>query len=400
MRFRPGPMLRLFRVFTGLLLVSVVAIPLRARAPVSPAPAAASNADLPPELQAELAALQAVAWHPSVDARASVGWRDNVLLSPFAPLARSFARGEMDAVVLRPMRDRWEFVSFLNGDVLRYFSPPPETAGEQQWSLHTEGRWQPAPVARFALKAAGYLRDMVIDLSETEARRVVAPTRVRGAYVGSAVRLMLPAGFRLEPSVQLKRSDYRAYAGDYDEVRSGGRIEWRRDEMLTLSGAWFENRRSYAQRTEFTAGGRALPGTQLRFRQREGELKARFAWSGRGDWFATATAGRLENRDGASGYFNYDQKRARLELSWHRAAWRVTLDAEAKRMDYLGQTVGAGIDPPARLADDFETTLRLERDLKAKWTVFAEQRWERSRSNELEFSYRANTVLAGVQRSF
>ena len=34
------------------------------------------------------------------------------------------------------------------------------------------------------------------------------------------------------------------------------------------------------------------------------------------------------------------------------------------------------------------------------WTVFGEHRWERSRSNELDFRYRANTVLAGVQRSF
>jgi hypothetical protein len=389
-------MLRLTRFCS--LLLSALLPALTASAQDAAAPSAGTP--LPPDIQAELDALQARSWHPSVAAKASLGWRDNVLLSPFAPIARAFGRGELEAMVLRPMRDHWEFISFLNGDVLRYFSAPPETSGEQQWSLHTEGRWQPIEPARFSVKAAGYLRDMVIDLSETEARRVVAPTRVRGGYVGASTRLTLPAGFRFEPSVQLKRSDYRDYAGDYDEVRSGGRLEWRRSSALTLSAAWFEVRRNYAQRVQFTAGGRALPGTHLRFRQNDGEIKARTAWTAGGDWSLALTAGRIENRDEASRYFNYDQKRARLQADWRRAAWRVLLDAEAKRMDYVTQTVGVGIAPPPRISDDYEATLRVERDLDSKWVVFAEHRWERSRSNELEFSYRANTVLTGVQRSF
>jgi hypothetical protein len=113
-----------------------------------------------------------------------------------------------------------------------------------------------------------------------------------------------------------------------------------------------------------------------------------------------ATIGQLENRDRASGYFDYDQKRARLEVGWHLAAWRVSLDGEAKRMDYLVQTVGAGITPPPRISDDYESTLRLEREIDSRWMIFGEHRWERSRSNEVDFRYRANTVLAGVQRSF
>ena len=365
-----------------------------------PANVASTASGVPVDLQAELDALLRGAWHPTLSARSELGWRDNILLSPFAPIGRTFGRGEVDAMLLRPMHDHWEFVSFLNGDVLRYFSPIAETAGEQQWSLHTEGRWQPVEPVRFALKATGYLRDMVIDLSETEARRIVAPTRVRGGYVGSAVRLNLPAGFRFEPSVQFKRTDYRTYAGDYNETRAGGRLEWRRGNVLTVSAGWFDVRRPYTQRTEYSASGRALAGTHLRFRQREGDLKIRTDWQAAGDWSLTATVGRLENRDEASGYFDYDQRRGRFELSWQRDPWHVALDAEAKRLEYRGQTVGAGIDPPARIADDFEVSLRLERQLNPRWQIFAEHRWERSRSNEIGFSYRANTVLAGVQRTF
>jgi hypothetical protein len=346
-----------------------------------------------------LDALQRASWHHSATARASLGWRDNLLLSPFNPVERGFARAEVDALLLRPMQRRWEFISFLNGDVLRYFAPPPETRGEQQWSLHTEGRWQPVERARLSLKSAGYLRDMVVDLSETEARRVVAPTRVRGGYAIAATRLIW-GKLQLEPSTQVKRIDYRDYAGDYDEVRSGARVEWRPGVALTISAAGFDSRRRYDERMEFTAGGRALPGTRLGFRQRDGEVKVRTAWSSGGEWTLAVTGGRMENRDRASGYFDYNQKRARLELGWRRASWQVSLDGEAKRMDYLVQTVGAGIAPPPRINDDHEVTLRAERELDSSWTIFGEHRWERSRSNEIEFRYRANTVLAGVQRSF
>ena len=126
----------------------------------------------------------------------------------------------------------------------------------------------------------------------------------------------------------------------------------------------------------------------------------RTGWKAAGEWTLTATIGQLENRDRAFGYFDYDQERARFEADWHQGAWRINLDAETKRMDYLVQTVGAGIAPPPRINDDHEITLRSERELNERWTIFAEHRWERSRSNELEFSYRANTVLAGVERNF
>jgi hypothetical protein len=240
---------------------------------------------------------------------------------------------------------------------------------------------------------------MVIDLSETEASRVVAPTRVHGAYAVAATRVTWRK-FMFEPSVQVKRTDYREYSGDYDEVRAGGRIEWRQNEAFALSVSFLESRRDYDQRLQFNAGGRALPGTHLRFRQRDGEVKVRTGWTLGGAWTLSGTVGQLENRDEASGYFDYDQKRARVQLEWSRDNWRVNLDADARRMDYLVQTVGAGIAPPPRISDDYEVTAGIERDLSERWMVFGQHRWERSRSNELEFSYRANTVLAGVQCSF
>jgi hypothetical protein len=331
--------------------------------------------------------------------RASVGWRDNVLLSPFLPMARVFGRGEVEALAWRPLRNEWEFVSFLSGDVLRYFSAPAEIGGEQLWSGHVEGRWQPWSALRLAAKGAGYFQDTVIDLSETEASRIVAPTRVRGGFATLSARIGLPGGFGLEPSVQAKRTDYRDYPGDSRQMRTGARLDWQR-AAFHVSAQWFENQRTYSDRNEYTAGGRALPGTRLEFRQREGEVQAGTKWAQGGEWSLTATGGWLQNRDGASGYFNYDQQRARLAIDWARGPWTVSVDADAKKMKYLVQTVGAGIAPPARRSDSLEATSRVERECNPRWTVFAEHHWERTTSNEAGFTYRANTVLAGVQRMF
>lgn len=359
-----------------------------APAPESSAPPAA--AVLPPS---------GSVWEHTELLRTSLGWRDNVLLSPFAPIARSFGRAEAEAFVSRQQKD-WQLLAFVNGDVLRYFSPPPETAGEQQWFGHGEARWQHWPAWRAALKADAFLQDAVIDLSDTETVRTIAPTRVQGALATAALRVTLPAGFALEPLLQVKRTDYREFPGDYDEVKTGARLEWKHREAFGFSAAWFEQRRGYDERHLYTAGGRELVGTRLHFRQRTAEVKATTGWSLGGRWTAAVTAGRLENRDLASGFFDYDQKRGRLELTWQRARWKVAFDGEAKRMDYLVQTVGAGTAPPVRMADSFETSVQVDREISAVWTLTVQHRWERNRSNETGFSYRANTVLAGVQRSF
>ncbi len=337
-------------------------------------------------------------WEHTEILRTSVGWRDNVMLSPFVPISRAFGRAEVETFILWTRND-WQFVSFVNGDVLRYLSPPAETAGEQQWFGHTELRWQRRPAWRLALKADAFLQDMVVDLSETETVRTLAPTRVYGAFATVATRVALPGGFALEPIGQVKRTDYRSFAGDYDETRLGVRLEWRR-QTFGLAVTGFEHQRDYADRQQSTAGGRTLSGTRLQFWQRVVDAKVTKEWAARGAWSAALTAGRLENRDRSSGFFDYDQEQAGAELNWQGVKWKVAVEAEAKRLDYLLQTVGAGTNPPARMAETFETSVQCDRELSPVWSVFLQHRWERSRSNETGFSYRANTVLAGAQRNF
>lgn len=394
------PRLLLFSVTAGLLfaITTTAGAETAASAPAAPrgaAPAAADAAALTAEEEALLAALLGSPWQRSTALRGAVGWRDNVLLSAFRPLARSFGQAELESLWMRPLGPRAEFVVFLNGEVLRYFSPPAESSGEQLWFAHAELRWSPAAPVRLAAKADAFLQDSVLDLSETEASRLVAPTRSRGAFGTVSARLSLPAGVTLEPLAQVKHTDYREFPGDYSEPVGGLRVEWASGPRWRAGLAGHARWRRYADRPAYTAGGRPLPGTRLRFRQREAE--ARIEWNSAGRGSARLVTGWLQNRDTTSGFFDYDQQRVRMELTWQPAPWRIVLHGEARRIEYRVQTVGVGIAPPPRIEDGFETRLRLERSLGRTWTIFTEHAWDRSRSNAAEFSYRMNTVLAGAQ---
>lgn len=357
-------------------------------------------AQLPPDVAAEIQALVAPSWRPSLTLRVAAGYRDNVLLSRFEPVGRPFLEGELELFLARPVGATWEVVGFLNGEGLRYLSPPKETGGEQAWFAMTGVRWKPVAWLTPRADVQGYWQDEVLDLSDTEAERVVARTRVGGAIGVVGLRFDLPGRVKIEPLVQVQRSAVRDYPGDYDEVKTGGRAEWSPGAGFTLSTAAWAWQRSYAERPNYTAGGRPRAGTHLRFHQREWEAGVARTWRTQATWTAAVKGGEFQNRDGAGGFFDYRERKVRAEGEVEGKRWRWHLEGAARRQRYDVQTVGMGLEPPARIQDVFEFGARAEWKWSETWTVFIAENWERCRSNEDEFNYRTNTVLAGVEREF
>lgn len=361
-----------------------------------------------PTATAAAAIAQQSPWDISTSLRGSVGWRENVTVSSVNSLDRMFWRAEADVFAIRPINDRWEFIGFLSGDVLRYVSPPPNVSGEQQWLGHLEGRWQPDKWFRASLKAVGFRQDIFTDPSLTEGLQSPAVwVRLHGEYVNLTPRISLPGGFAIEPSFEAKRIRYlRGYNGDNNGTRPGLGVLWSRSDLLTLSVTGYEHIRHYSDLLQSTGRGRLLPHRLLSLHQREYEGKASSTFEGGGKWTVTTIVGRLENRDRAFGFLDYNQKRADLTVNWSRGAWRVRAEGEAQRFDYTIQTVGTGTATTPRVGDVFDASGRIERDLNKRWMIFAENRWERNRSNlddpslGYRFSYRTDTALIGLQRSF
>jgi hypothetical protein len=356
---------------------------------------------LPPELREQLQAMLGPTWLWGATLRMGAEWRDNVLLSPVSPASRSLLRGQLESYLWRRPSGAWEWLGFLNGDVGRLLQPLPELAGEQEWFGHLESRWTPRPGWRAAWTGQAYYQDQVFDLSATETERFVARMRVRGARTGMDLTAPLPGAFALIVGAKVHCSDYADFAEDFTEGEGAATLRWRLEGgekgSLTVDLGWRSRRREHPDRNQYTVGGRPLPGTQLEFRQDEVRGETTLL---RGPWTLSLDAYGMENRDQASGYFNYTERGGQLTLERAADRWRVLMEGGASRSRYELQTVGVGFDPPLRRRDHRELRVRVERILGPRWTLFAEASEERSRENEAGGTYRARLVSLGVARTW
>lgn len=375
-----------------LCVLGVLAAPLRAQV-VVPLPATLAPGS-------EVDAKKESTWHLGTTTRVVLGYTDNVLWSGVAPEGRGFAQGELEAFLWRPKRSGWEAKLLLSGEARRYADALPEAAGEQRWIGRGELAVMPHPRLRLSLVPQVFYLDQVYDLSPDLARRFVAKMRVRGASGAFQARLTLPRGWEIEPMVQERSTDYFDFTEDFSETKTGVRLRWRSGARLEAGAAIYDHRRAYRDRVNYTAGGRALPGTKLRFEQTSAEANMAWSWTWRGAWSVSPSWIYLENRDRASGFFDYDQRRMRLDIAWESGRCRVDLAASAGRYDYRVQTVGMGLVPPARLREDFTAGIAIEYALREGWKAIGRYDWERSRTNETNASYRLNTVSSGVAWSF
>lgn len=360
--------------------------------------AAAQTVVVTPDVVATSATARS--WRVGGEVRVFTGYADNVLWSAVAAEGRGFGQAEVEVFLWRPQRAWWDAKAALSGEVRRYADALPEAAGEQSWVARGEVAVTPRPWLRVALAPQVFYLDQVYDLSPDLARRFVAKLRVRGASGNLTARVALPGGWEIEPAVQERAVDYFDFAEDYSENKTGVRLRWRSGTRLEAGVAFFEHRRAYRQRVNYTAGGRALLGTKLRFRQTSAEGNLTWAWNWHGAWSVSPAAVYVENRDEAQGFFDYDQRRARVDVAWELKRWRVGVEASAGRYDYRVQTVGMGLVPPARLREDFAVGVAVEWTWRERWKLVGRHDWERSRTNEVSASYRINTVAAGVSRSF
>jgi len=356
-------------------------------------------AALPPELREELQAILGPAWVWGATVRLSAEWRDNVLLSPVSSTARALGRAQLESYLWRRPAGAWEWLGFLNGDVARLVERLPELAGEQEWFGHLEGRWTPRPGWKAVVTAQAYFQDQVLDLSATETERFVARMRVKGGRAGADLTVPLRGAWAWVAGGRAHRSDYVEFAEDFTEGEGSAALRWRvqrgEERSLETTLGWTERRRTHPDRNQYTAGGRPLPGTRLRFRIEEARLETKVV---RGAWSGGVVLTTLLNRDLASGYFDYAERGVRLTLERATPRWRVTAEAGGTQSRYDVQTVGIGFDPPLRRRDYRELCLRVERVLNPRWTLFADAGEERSRENEAGGTYRARMLALGVAR--
>ncbi|MES2695583.1 MAG: hypothetical protein V4773_19055 [Verrucomicrobiota bacterium] len=396
---------------------SFLAVLFLASAGLGHAAASPAVATATPEELAAAALGPVRTWELTGNLRSGFGFKDNILLSSAFTDESALARAEGEIFWWLFPTDRFEALAFANASLTRFFE---SDVNPREWEsfAHGEARWFATPSFQVTAAAEGFHFDQVFDLSEkSAAQRMAAPIAVTGAVGSVAVRwTFLPhTWLELKPSVQRER--YRedsvlifgagiALAEDpapNDNTQQSGRATlgrtWREGRIeLSLAAQYL--RRNYDFRARYELGGRPVFGADLDFEQREGEFTASIVWDQARRWSTKTVLLSGDNRDNGSGYFDYRRRSLRQEVAWKRDPWKVRLTGRAGRYVYDRQTVGVGIDPPARFKEDFLGQVRIERQLTKRLTVYTDYLWERSRSNLDIASYRVNTALLGVDWLF
>ena len=356
------------------------------------------KADLPPDVREFLDDFGVSPWIPSTSFSAVAGYRDNVGLSALVPEAAALTEVRAEAFLMwKPADSVWQALGIVDGFYRRYVDSP-VTDAEQSWFSQLELKWMPANPLDFKLRGQGFYQDEVIDLSTTAAQRTVLPAEVMNGNLDGGMSLRLPGGLRAESRYAWRRADYRFVAEDYVSVDWRNGLSWQPWSWMGLAYERIDRQRDYDFRQEVSPGGRPLPGTQLSFAQVDNEARWWFEWNRGGEWRWEAGWSNLENRDEVSGFYDYDGEGWSGSAQWisPEEKWEVRLEWEQDRIDYLNQTVGAGLAPDPRQREDRWMRVEVWRRLSATWDLRLELEDLWSESNEIDASYRDRTYWLGL----
>ncbi len=352
-------------------------------------------------LPADLAALLAdqPIWSTSVSVDTALGYKDNLLLSAADREESGLVRGSIEVLLLRMGRGRFEYSFYTQAMRTRYVSGDVVDHDAAAWVL-SEAGYRLIETLKVSLPVTGYYYDQVFDSSETELRRDVAELKVSGIIIGPMVRWMYHPAAWLETQIGGERKLYRDGFNNSSIGDFALRMGWKRGERFKVRVAGVERQRRFDERAQYSRAGRELNGTELKVREREGELRFDWTLDRAGQWTTSTRFGLLRYEDNGSGYFGHERRQVAHEVEWENERWLFRVGGTAGRIDFEVQTVGVGVDLPARLADDYSAELRIERMLNSRWTVFSAYNWERRRSNDPIASYRMNEGLLGVRWSW
>ena len=347
----------------------------------------------PPELPPLLG------WSWSASLETGVGYRDNLLLSSTAEERSGFLHAAAEVLLLRMPGRGLESAFFLQTEGRRFWSGRTVHHEASAW-LQGEPAWRPARGWKWALPVSAYYDDRVLDVSDTEVERLIAETRLTGLLAGPQVRWDFADRWHVETQVAGDRVRHEDGVNDAEVIRGLFRIGWRPAPAWEGKVSLWQRERAYARRVQYSAAGRPLLGTRLRFAETEGELSVSFRWGPGERWRTTGRMGGRRLGDNGSGYFGHREWRGEQQLEWSDDRWKIRAEAGLRELHFGVQTVGLGIDPPARWRTELSGSLRAERHLTGDWALIAVVSQERVRSNDPLGAYRVNEGLLALRRGW
>lgn len=337
-------------------------------------------------------------WDHSLTLQSAVGHKDNLLLSASRPVASGFWQGTADALLTRLPEQGPRVTLFASGEARRYFDGA-GVEGEQLWiadgvfTLPAGARWE------FELHPQHIYFDQVMDASVTEDIPQSIAVQAHIWKATPTVRWIGEGGWSVEAGLEIARQDFEAPLDDYWEGSPGVRVVRKYGHRSEMSLGYEFARREYDTREQVGLDFARISGAPLRFHQHEAEWVLKHHWDEKRTWRTTSRVSHSLNLDNGPGFYDYRRWRTVQELSYRPAPWEFKARVRLQHYDYTHQPVGVpGGD--LRKRQDVAGSLRVQREIGTRWTVFAQTEWEQTNSNERLEEYTVATHMLGAEFQF
>lgn len=351
--------------------------------------------DILPELEDHLEDLlvEVPIWDPGFTFSTGFGYRDNVLFATARPRGSTFWAAGAEFFLMRLPQEGPEFFLFLSGENY-FFLSDRSLPDERLLTLLTELSAEVAPLWTTGIALQGFFSDQVMDVSTHELEVGAINLEGGGVTLTPFIRRDLAEGASVQAAAIASRQIYRAPLDDYSEV--GPKVIFgfdRAPREFTLSYEW--QGRWYDDRPELSLEGERLPDTRLNFRRQRVEGTFRQFWGER-RWRTTTRLGFEANRDGGSGYFDYNRLRAAQQLRWQPGQWELEGQVRFSHHEYLKQLAEPD-EPGLRRRNSTSFHGGIRRKLPRGLTLLADYEREQVRGDARLGDYEVNTVLVGLE---
>jgi hypothetical protein len=337
-------------------------------------------------------------WDKSISLKGGFGYKDNVLLSSFAPQSSSFTQAGLDLMVLRLPIDNTEFLFFASGEDRRYLH---SVGVNKEQTLITQAQLKQALGKGWqaGLSLQYFYLDQVFDVSATEADLATVKLQGHGLTARPSLRQSFGTRDALQLELPLTRQYFISPLDDYWE--GGPKLTW--EHEYGYGSEWTAsvglNHRLYDHRSPADLSGNISPGGSLEFEQPAAEWAWRHHWDQKKRWRTVTKAGYEYNLDNGSGFYDYHRYQISQQIRYTAASWEVAAQAKWYRYQYPLRTLSM-TDLNKRHLTGLMLTLRGHQTIYKSWKLFAEYEYERQQSNQAGFGYTVNTILSGVEWEF
>jgi hypothetical protein len=342
-------------------------------------------------------------WDNSLNLRAGLGYKDNVLFSHSDREGSLFFVSALELFAFAPSLRGNQISLFGTFEDIRFFSA--EGVDKEQTGLFVgQVKRDLGEDWKAGLSLQYLYQDQVLDLIV-----LAGPAGPGEATILKIVghrfvaRPSIRWDFQRPYWMELEGGINRQLLGDSwsDYWENGPKMTFGRDfgkrAEVTFSYEYLYS--PFDDRSQATRDGFTLPGTRLVMHRHRVELGWRQYWDTNRHWRTTTRLSFDHNDDNGSGYYDYQRYGIAEQLRYAAGRWEFKAQARLAYYEYPRQSI-SDTDLSKRRRTSLRLNVRGERKLGKRARIFAEADHERSISRLAFDDYHVNTVFSGVDWEF